>query len=105
VLTGISRLRNNKALGSSWLSADLLKQVATQIAPALVTIFNQVRHSGTPPDWNHVQLRSLLKKGDPMEPSNYRGLAIMAVLPKLYATILAARLDQELDERGSRAPT
>jgi hypothetical protein len=40
-----------------------------------------------------------------MEPSNYRGLAIMEVLPKLYATILAARLDQELDERGSRAPT
>jgi hypothetical protein len=29
VLTGISRLRNNKALGSSWLSADFLKQVAT----------------------------------------------------------------------------
>jgi hypothetical protein len=37
--------------------------------------------------------------------SNYRGLSIMGVLPKLYATIMAARLDAELDDLGKRAPT
>ncbi len=44
VITGISRLRNNKALGGSWLSAELLKQISAQVAPALVHMFNCVRH-------------------------------------------------------------
>ena len=37
--------------------------------------------------------------------SNYRGLAVMGVMPKLYATVMTARLDGELEERGVRAPT
>ena len=50
-------------------------------------------------------LRSLYKKGDPLAADNYRGLAIMGALPKLYAKLLTARLDGELDERKVRAPT
>jgi hypothetical protein len=40
-----------------------------------------------------------------MNPANYRGLTIMDVLPKLYATILTARLDEEIDTKRLRAPT
>lgn len=50
-------------------------------------------------------LLSLYKKGDPQNADNYRGLSIMGVLPKLYATIMATRLDSELDSGGLRAPT
>ena len=50
-------------------------------------------------------LRSLYKKGDPLAADNYRGLAIMGVLPKLYAKILTAHLDCELDEQKVLAPT
>jgi hypothetical protein len=40
-----------------------------------------------------------------MDPENYRGLTIMDALPKLYATILATRLDEELTTNRLRAPT
>lgn len=71
----------------------------------MVHLFNMVRHRGTPQAWNSITLLSLFKKGDPSLAENYRGLSIMGVLPKLYATILTARLDAELSEGGTRAPT
>ena len=75
------------------------------MAPSLATLYNHVRVAGAPPEWNTVLLQSLFKKGDPLDASNYRGLAVMGVLPKLYATIMTNRLDGELDRRGCRAPT
>ena len=105
VLTAIRRLKNNKALGGSWISAELLKQLPDEFASTLAALFNHVRVAGTPPSWNKVLLQSLYKKGDRQVASNYRGLAVMGALPKLYATIMTARLDGELDARGSRAPT
>ena len=105
VQAGIRRLKNNKALGDTWISAELLKQLSDTLAPALAIVFNHVRYHGTPPSWNKVHLLSLFKKGDPSLPSNYRGLSIMGVLPKLYGTIMTARLDGELDDSGRRAPT
>jgi hypothetical protein len=44
VCAGIKKLRNNKALGRSWLSADLMKQLTGQMAPILALILNEVRH-------------------------------------------------------------
>ena len=40
-----------------------------------------------------------------MDPANYRGLTIMDVLPKLYATLVSARLEEEIETKGIRAPT
>lgn len=38
-------------------------------------------------------------------PDNYRGLSIMAVLPKLYASILTARVQSAAESEGWRAST
>lgn len=105
MIEGITRLKNNKALGNSWMSAELFKQLAEPLAPALTVMFNYIRHFGTPPIWNRALLLSLYKKGNPKLADNYRGLSIMGALPKLYATIMSTRLDSELDASGLRAPT
>ena len=55
--------------------------------------------------WNHLKLISLHKKGDLQNPDNYRGLAIMTILPKLYATIMADRVATLAEERSLRAST
>jgi hypothetical protein len=105
VREGILSLRNHKALGDTWVSAELLKQLAPTVSPALASLFNHVRRQGAPATWNRITLISLFKKGDPALAANYRGIAIMGVLPKLYATIMTARLDAELEAGGHRAPT
>ena len=63
VASAIRRLRNNKALGDSWISADLLKSLDESFCVALATLFNKVRHEGTPCAWNKLSLISLHKKG------------------------------------------
>lgn len=39
----VSRLRNHKALGESWISAELLKLLDPSFCIALAALFNRVR--------------------------------------------------------------
>ena len=52
---------------------------------ALATLFTGVMQQGVPPEWNVVTVTSVHKKGDRRDPNNYRGIAVTATLPKLYA--------------------
>ncbi len=68
-------------------------------------LFNQVARKGMPPAWNLLTLTSLNKKGNQADPSNYCGLAVMSLLPKLYATCLNALLYAKVTDAGIDAPT
>ncbi len=89
----VRHLRNCRALGDSWVSAELLKVMSPSFSSVLALVFNQVRRVGPPSGWNHLCLLSLFKKGDSQDPNNYRGLAIMSALPKLFATIMMHRVE------------
>ncbi len=73
------------------------------IYSALATLFNAVRQSGPPPGWNTLTITSIHKRGDKHDPSNYRGIAVMSVLPKLYATLLLQRLEAASEQLQLRA--
>jgi hypothetical protein len=84
--TAITSLRNNKALGESWLSPELLKSAqAPTLATTIAKLFNKISHTVAPERWNTLRVTSILKKGPPEDPTNYRGISIMSTLPKLYA--------------------
>lgn len=50
-------------------------------------------NKGLPTCWNELSICSLFKGGNRLDASNYRGLSIMNVFAKLYATIIASKLD------------
>lgn len=50
-------------------------------------------------------MSSLFKTGDRMDATNYRGLTVMNVFPKLYSTCLAHKLDAISQEMHLRAET
>ena len=77
----------------------MLKSLHPTFYAALATLFNRVRATGTPSMWNHLKLISLHKKGSLQDPDNYRGLSIMTILPKLYATIMADHMATLAEER------
>ena len=79
-------LRNGKALGGHWLSPEVLRgHKEGGLYSAVATLFNAVLQQGPPPEWNVVAVTSIHKKGDRRDPNNYRGIAVSATLPKLYA--------------------
>jgi hypothetical protein len=95
VKSGLSKLRNNKATGDSFISHELLKSLESdKYIECIVSMFNYFCKTGLPPDWNILVLKSLYKnKGDKTDPSSYRGISIMSALPKLFSTILNSELE------------
>lgn len=82
-------------LGGSFVDAELLQlfakssdKVAGHFLQVLISLFTCVAEHGLPPSWTVLTLISLHKKGDKTVQGNYRGLAVMPVLPKLYVTCL-----------------
>ncbi|KAL4431289.1 hypothetical protein ABPG75_006545, partial [Micractinium tetrahymenae] len=53
--------------------------------------------------WALGAITPILKKGDPTDPNNYRGITVGHVLGKLYALVVNARLTAWLEARGLRA--
>jgi len=93
-------------MGDSWLYAELLQHHEDPaFYAALAHLFNAALLLGPPATWNHLTITSLHKKGSKQDPKNYRGISIMPILPKLYATIIRTRLEATADELQLQAPT
>ena len=106
VYHAVHQLKHNKALGNAWISPEVLQHHRdTKFYEALTIVMNTARTKGVPPEWNTLQVTSLHKKGDPSDPGNYRGISVMACLPKLFATLQLARLDRAAEHGEWRAPT
>ena len=100
----MSRLKNNKALGNQWLSAELLRgHQDIELYQALADLLNGAFENGFPAPWNTVAVRNLFKKGDPANPANYRGISLMGVLPKLVAQAILSRLEAAVEAGSLRA--
>ena len=65
------------------------------LQPCLVKLFNIILSSGIyPTEWVQGLIFPIYKTGDPLNPSNYRGIAITSCLSKLFNSILNARLEK-----------
>ena len=86
------------------LKAALIKAGRDSLMPVLASLFTAVFRSGCfPPEWALGAITPILKKGDPTDPNNYRGITVGHVLGKLYALVINARLTTWLETRGLRA--
>jgi small basic protein len=53
-----------------------------------------------PPVWCDAILCAVFKKGDPSVYDNYRGIAVGALMGKIYSMIVEARLDRFCEDHG-----
>lgn len=118
VSDALKRLKNGKSPGIDGLPAELLKfaypprtsgapptsHLNPLVAP-LTTIFNHLlQHSVVPRQWSATVVTLLFKKGDPMLWGNYRPIAVVQLLSKVYAMILHHRLSAWAEGEGIREP-
>ncbi|GLC46236.1 hypothetical protein PLESTB_001538400 [Pleodorina starrii] len=113
VCQAIKRLRNNKSCGPGKIPAECLKRATRMVerkevnvtAPLLRVLFEHIRSTGDfPSQFISSVLTPIHKKGDVMDMSNYRGLAVGGVLAKLYAFLLENRLNGWSENCGARSP-
>jgi len=87
-------MKNNKAPGEDNINSELLKigtqQLVTKIHGLLKEIWNTNRISE---DWKTAVICPIYKKGDPMDTSNYRGIALLDSKDKILSLALLRRLE------------
>uniref|UniRef100_A0A182PX62 Reverse transcriptase domain-containing protein n=1 Tax=Anopheles epiroticus TaxID=199890 RepID=A0A182PX62_9DIPT len=73
--------------------ANRLQSVAQKLGLYILVMMNRVYLSGTfPAIWNDCIVVPVHKKGDRMDPSNYRGIVLISCVLKVLTKVLANRL-------------
>jgi hypothetical protein len=114
VEVAMAKLKLRTACGADGLPPELFKfefkaggpKVAPKVAECLAAAFNMMFKVGqVPEEWGEALLTLLHKSGDMDDWSNYRPIAVMQLMSKLYAQVLNARLSTWAESENLRAPS
>ena len=94
-------LKNSKSVGVDFLDISTLKLVHEYIIPAITHIINlSIRQQKFPTEWKHAKVIPLLKKGDVLEPKNYRPVAILPVVSKILERVIFEQIVEHFNAYG-----
>ena len=97
----LMNLKTNKATGPDEIPAFILKEAATQVAPALARLFQLSLNIGqVPNDWKEASVVPLFKKGDRHQASNYRPVSLTSIACKLLEHIIHGNIMQHFDQHS-----
>ena len=93
--SGVYKLQKNlkahKATGPDGISARLLKETASQVAPAITLLFQASLLQGSVPDeWKRANVVPIFKKGNKHKAEKYRPISLTAILCKLQEHIISS---------------
>ena len=89
----VEELQYNKAGTEDGTLNPMYKCGGKTMLKELQKLFNFLRENEcVHPDWQRSVIFNLYKDGDRMDPGNYRGIALISCLGKLYLSLWARRL-------------
>ena len=88
-----------KACGPDKISAQMLKYIASSIAPSIARLFNHSIHCGKLPDqWKLSMIVPIPKASRMSEPGNYRPISLLCLLGKLLEKHMSNMILEHLEE-------
>ena len=85
----LMQLNTNKAIGVDKVNPKVLKECSESLSKPLSIIFNSSYSTGSlPKQWLCANLTPLFKKGDKLNPSNYRPVSLTSVVCKIMESII-----------------
>ena len=99
----LGQLKTGKAADSNGIVAEMLKAGGHTLREVLLNLYNAITQpsSPSPNNWHHTIIKVLHKSGPPQLPQNYRPIATIPILYKLFARLLYNRLEPTLDKQQS----
>ena len=86
-------LKNSKSCGVDNIDTYIIKLVIDDILPAVTHIINlSIQQATFPSQYKIAKVIPLLKKADPLEPKNYRPVAILCIISKVIERVISAKL-------------
>ena len=105
LLIALGKMRTGKAPGPDGMRPDPVLLVGHYGEARILDIMNECWVSRKiPQEWKDAEVISFYKgKGDDSSAANYRPIALLNTLYKLYASMIQARLSVAYDERLRRS--
>ena len=95
------KLNPAKARDPDSIPARILKELAHEIAPYLVSIFQRSLDTGkVPKDWRMANVTDIFKKGEQYKPSNYRPVSLTCICCKIQEHIITSNVLKHIDEHN-----
>ena len=95
----IKELKNTTAVGLDTIDTGIIKLIHAEIVPALTHIVNLSISSRKFPDfWKSTKIIPLHKKGDKLNPRNYRPVAIIPIFSKILERVVFSQIIRYLSE-------
>lgn len=105
VETTIMSLRSNAATGWDSISSTFLKRYVKTLAPVLCHIFNLSFQTGIfPSAFKKAIIHPIFKNGDKSLPTNYRPIAVLSSLSKIFERIINKNLTNYLEKFNIISP-
>ena len=89
IQTALKSLDSSKSTGPDGISPKLIKNLASELAFPLHWLFNLSLRTGIfPSAWKKSYLVPIFKSGKRSDVKNYRGIALISCIPKLFEAIV-----------------
>lgn len=86
-------MKNNKESGSDGIPVEFYKQATPEFLEYILEFLNRIFcEEVTPENFRQSRISAIFKKGDRNLPENYRGIAVLNSLRKVFTQILYNRL-------------
>ena len=96
--SAIKSLKNNKACGWDKISAETIKAGGMPMRQMLLKIINTSwSQKKTPEDWSRGLITPVHKKGDKLDPANYRAIALLSIPGKVFCRMVLTRIQETID--------
>ena len=93
----LNNLKIHKASGRDGLSARVLKECSSEIAPILALIFNESLAQGTVlDDWRQANVAPIFKEGEKYDAANYRPVSLTCICCKTLEHIIVSNINKHL---------
>ena len=98
VVSLLQKLKPFKACGPDQIPNRILKEVASEIAPALLLLYqSSFRQAKLPDEWKHAYVTPIFKEGNRSTVSNYRPVSLTCVCCKMLEHIMYSSIMAHLD--------
>ena len=101
----IDQLKNSASFGLDNIDTAVIKLIKPYILPALTHVINlSLTTKVFPTDWKKSKVIPLFKKGDSLDPKNYRPVAILPIFSKVLERVVFDQIIQYLDDNSLLHP-
>ncbi len=97
----VKQCKNKKACCFDNVSNEMIKCSFESMSDILMKLFNHILQTELfPKEWAKGYISPIFKKGDLLDPSNYRGITVSSCLGKLFTRVINNRLNEFLIKNG-----